>query len=241
MHPRTAAGNAVERRGRGFYGSILPAVWNFQLALRSRGLGSVFTTLHLAYEREAGELLGIPETVTQAALIPVAYTVGTDFKPAARRPIEQDHVLERLEANLMTIELVPLATMRATLATPFVLDGTPVGRALHLRGRRSAGRGRAAERDVEGSAAADWLVVGPDGTGTLDVRMLLETHDGAAVFMQYNGRVDLASGAAPITYTAPRFETGDDRYRWLNKIQAVGKGELDGDVLVYELYELDSR
>lgn len=72
----------------GFYGSILPGVWNFQLALRSRGLGSVFTTLHLAYEREAGELLGIPDTVTQAALIPVAYTIGDDFKPAARRPIE---------------------------------------------------------------------------------------------------------------------------------------------------------
>ena len=73
----------------GFYGSILPGVWNFQLALRSRGLGSVFTTLHLAFEREAGEILGIPETVTQAALIPVAYTVGADFKPAARRPVEE--------------------------------------------------------------------------------------------------------------------------------------------------------
>ena len=73
----------------GFYGSILPAVWSFMLALRSRGLGSVFTTLHLAYEREAGELLGIPDTVTQVALIPVAYTVGTDFKPAKRRPVEE--------------------------------------------------------------------------------------------------------------------------------------------------------
>lgn len=73
----------------GFFGSILPAVWSFQLALRSRGLGSVFTTWHLAHEREAGELLGIPDTVTQAALIPVAYTKGTDFKPAARRPVEQ--------------------------------------------------------------------------------------------------------------------------------------------------------
>jgi nitroreductase len=73
----------------GFYGSILPAVWNLQLALRSRGLGSVFTTLHLAFEREAADVLGIPETVTQAALIPVAYTIGTDFKPAARRPVEE--------------------------------------------------------------------------------------------------------------------------------------------------------
>jgi nitroreductase len=79
----------TNEEGAGFYGSILPAVWSFQLALRSRGLGSVFTTLHLAYEREAGEILGIPETVTQAALIPVAYTIGADFKPAKRRPIEE--------------------------------------------------------------------------------------------------------------------------------------------------------
>jgi nitroreductase len=70
----------------GFYGSILPAVWSFQLALRSRGLGSAFTTLHLLHEAEAAELLGIPDTVTQVALLPVAYTVGTDFKPADRRP-----------------------------------------------------------------------------------------------------------------------------------------------------------
>jgi nitroreductase len=70
----------------GFYGSILPAVWNFMLALRSRGLGSAWTTLHLAHEREAGELLGIPDTVTQVALIPVAYYTGTDFKPARRKP-----------------------------------------------------------------------------------------------------------------------------------------------------------
>ncbi|MGH9118071.1 MAG: nitroreductase family protein [Acidimicrobiales bacterium] len=73
----------------GFYGSILPAVWSFQLALRSRGLGSVFTTLHLAYEDEAAELLGLPNTVTQMALIPVAYYTGTDFRPAGRRPIEE--------------------------------------------------------------------------------------------------------------------------------------------------------
>ncbi len=67
----------------------LPRTTSFQLALRSRGLGSVFTTLHLAYENDAGKILGIPETVTQAALIPIAYTVGDDFKPASRRPIEE--------------------------------------------------------------------------------------------------------------------------------------------------------
>ncbi len=69
-----------------YFGSILPAAWSFMLAARSRGLGTVWTTLHLRKEKEAAELLGIPETFTQAALIPVAYTKGTDFKPAARRP-----------------------------------------------------------------------------------------------------------------------------------------------------------
>lgn len=72
----------------GFYGSILPAVWSFQLALRSRGLGSAFTTLHLHNEREAAELLGIPDTVTMAALLPVAYATGGDFRPADRKPVE---------------------------------------------------------------------------------------------------------------------------------------------------------
>jgi nitroreductase len=80
---------ASNEAGAGFYGSILPAVWSFQLALRSRGLGSVFTTLHLAYEEEVQTLLGIPNTVTQAALIPVAYTLGGDFVPAKRRPVEE--------------------------------------------------------------------------------------------------------------------------------------------------------
>jgi nitroreductase len=70
------------------WASIIPAGWSFLLALRSRGLGSVWTTMHLAKEREVGALLGIPATVTQAALFPVAYTIGTDFRPAARPPAE---------------------------------------------------------------------------------------------------------------------------------------------------------
>ena len=69
------------------FGSIFPAVWSFQLALRARGLGSTLTTLHLMHEQEAAELLGVPEDVMQVALLPVAYTLGTDFKPAARPPV----------------------------------------------------------------------------------------------------------------------------------------------------------
>ena len=73
----------------GLFGSIFPAVWSFQLALRARGLGSALTTLHLIHEKEAAELLGVPDNVMQVALLPVAYTKGTDFKRAARPPVSE--------------------------------------------------------------------------------------------------------------------------------------------------------
>lgn len=68
------------------YGSILPAVWSFMLAARARGLGSAWTTIHLMFEKEAAAILGIPDHITQAALLPVAYFKGEDFKPARRIP-----------------------------------------------------------------------------------------------------------------------------------------------------------
>lgn len=71
------------------YGSILPATWSLMLALRSRGLGAVWTTLHLAHEEAIAALLDIPPTITQAALIPVAYFTGDDFKPAPRKPLNE--------------------------------------------------------------------------------------------------------------------------------------------------------
>ncbi len=71
------------------WGSVLPAAWSFMLALHTRGLGSAWTTTHLEYERDAAEILGIPfERVTQTALLPVAYTIGTEFKLGYRAPLE---------------------------------------------------------------------------------------------------------------------------------------------------------
>jgi nitroreductase len=70
----------------GLFGSIMPATWSFMLALRSRGLGSVWTTLHLKHEVQAAQLLGIPANVTQIGLIPVGYYTGTTFRPVPRRP-----------------------------------------------------------------------------------------------------------------------------------------------------------
>ncbi len=73
----------------GMYGSILPATWSLMLALRARGLGSAWTTLHLRYEKEIATLLNIPDEISQTALLPIAYYTGTDFKPAKRQPAEQ--------------------------------------------------------------------------------------------------------------------------------------------------------
>lgn len=72
----------------GLWGSLLPAAWSLALALRARGLGTTWTTLHLGYEREVADVLGLPENVHQGVLLPVAYTVGTDFKPGPRRDLD---------------------------------------------------------------------------------------------------------------------------------------------------------
>lgn len=71
------------------FGSVLPAFWSFMLAARLRGLGTAWTTIHLMFEQQVAELLQIPfDKVTQAALTPVAYTKGIDFKPARRKPLD---------------------------------------------------------------------------------------------------------------------------------------------------------
>lgn len=85
---RTEGAGLVEQAGT--WGSILPAVWSFMLAARSHGLGTCWTTPHLHHEREAAAILGIPyERVMQVALIPVAHTLGTDFRPGPRVSIDE--------------------------------------------------------------------------------------------------------------------------------------------------------
>ena len=73
----------------GLFDSVIQAAWSFCLALRSRGLGSAWTTLHLGKAKECAEILGIPDDVTQVVLLPVAWTIGTEFKPASRRPASE--------------------------------------------------------------------------------------------------------------------------------------------------------
>lgn len=87
--------NASSGEQSGWYGSVLPGVWSFQLALRSRGIGSCWTTLHLGSESEVSELLGIPDTVTQVAMLPVGYYTGDTFSVTPRRPAADITFIDR--------------------------------------------------------------------------------------------------------------------------------------------------
>jgi nitroreductase len=84
----------------GYHGSVAPGVWSFQLAARARGLGSAWTTFHLVHEQQVAELLGIPDTVTQIALLPVAYYTGDTFRPAPRRPAAEITYFNRWKQTL---------------------------------------------------------------------------------------------------------------------------------------------
>lgn len=87
--PCLDASAAPEYNEAGMWGSIIQAGWSYMLAARARRLGTAWTTLHLMYEKEIAELLGLPEGIVQAALIPTAFSLGTDFKPAVRQPLDE--------------------------------------------------------------------------------------------------------------------------------------------------------
>ncbi len=143
----------------------------------------------------------------------------------------------------MSIELVPLCTLRVHLKAPIVVGAGCAGTRVIVEVASIAVKGDRLSGEMVGAAAADWILIGPDGTATVDVRATLRTDDGAIVFTQYTGKIaaDLSTGMQlPATaYVAPRFETSDQRYAWLNRIQAVGKGTLNEDFsLDYEWYEV---
>ena len=138
----------------------------------------------------------------------------------------------------MTLELIPLCTLAITLRDPIAVGDGPAGVRLIYEVAEATVKGDRINGRMLGQASADWLTI-TGTTASLDVRATFETDDGAIILAQYTGRSDLTKGpgGAPI-YVAPRFETGDERYAWLNSIQAAGKGSLDGSQLTYEWYEL---
>ena len=92
---RGRARNASAGANAGLYGSIIPAAWSLMLALRARGIGAAWTTLHLSYGTECNEILGIPADYTTAALLPAGYFTGETFRKAERVPAAQLTYWER--------------------------------------------------------------------------------------------------------------------------------------------------
>lgn len=140
----------------------------------------------------------------------------------------------------MPLELLPLCTATVGLAPPIFIPNTPVGTRVIGEVTSVTVEGERIEAHQRGAAAADWLTMAPDGTlGSVDVRVTWETDDGAVILVQYRGRFDTAQSPA-VAYVSPLFETGDERYAWLNRIQAVGRGTFSADMseLVYEMYEV---
>ena len=141
----------------------------------------------------------------------------------------------------MAIGLVPLCTLHMQLKPPIEVGAGPGGTRVIIEVASAQVKGDRLHGEMVGSAAADWVLIGPEGTGTLDVRAAFRTDDGAIIFVQYNGRADVSQGLNPpaTVYVAPRFETCDERYMWLNRIQAIGKGIVHEDfTLDYEWYEV---
>jgi len=137
----------------------------------------------------------------------------------------------------VSIDLIPLCSIDLTMGTQRLVGSGPAGFRAVVDTGSGVVRGDRLSGTIVG-AGGDWLVVnGP--VATIDVRSTIETHDGALVYVRYGGRSDFSGGpgAAPI-HIAPVFETGDERYAWLNLVQAVGKGTLAGESLTYELYEV---
>jgi hypothetical protein len=137
----------------------------------------------------------------------------------------------------LSVTLEHLCRIEAQLGAISVIGPTPSGVRTIVEVTGVVIEGERLRATLHEQPAGDWLTLGPDGTTTLDVRMTLATDDGALVHLRYGGRSE-RTPENPYNYVAAVFETGDPRYAWLNKIQAVGKGLRVGDRVLYELYQV---
>jgi uncharacterized protein DUF3237 len=140
-------------------------------------------------------------------------------------------VKEQLPGVEENASLIPLFRGVWRLAPYVILPSTPAGTraVIEMPNGRLEGRGICAH--TKGGANADWFLIGPDGTGTADARVTVETEDGAPIYLHGHGRCDIAEGwgGGTILRGYAHFETGSDKYRWLNKVHAVFRGVVVGD------------
>jgi hypothetical protein len=137
------------------------------------------------------------------------------------------------------MELIPLCTLDATIGGMHLIGTGPAGARTIAEVSGGSVTGERLNGTVKGNAAADWMRTSKDGIASLDVRVVVETDDGALIYITYEGRADWSEGPGtkPI-YMAPKFETSDERYTWLNAVQAVGKGQLGAGAVSYEIAEV---
>jgi hypothetical protein len=138
----------------------------------------------------------------------------------------------------MTLRLRPLATLTIVISQHTRIDGLPA----HAR---VIGEAQSCEllgdrvRASQAGGSSDWLTVHADGSVSVDARLLLATPTGSHLTVSYRGRAENMPATGAPVYITPTFETDDPQLRWLNHVQAVGKGVRDGTTLSYDLYELE--
>jgi hypothetical protein len=136
-----------------------------------------------------------------------------------------------------TIQLIPLGTMDIELGEPVIVGDGPKGSRMVVDVLSVKLRGQRVRAELATNDAADWLTISDNGKlGALDVRLTLKTEDGAFIYVEYSGRMDMEAGLIAV---APTFQTGSPDYSWLNRIQGVAAGSVNADtgLLTYTLYE----
>lgn len=135
------------------------------------------------------------------------------------------------------IELKPLGTMEIQLGEPVEVGPGPKGHRVVIDVLSARFTADDFTAELATNDAADWATLSDDGTlAALDVRATLKTDDGAFIYIEYGGRMDMNTG---LLATAPTFQTSAPGYSWLNRIQAVAAGSINPETgaLVYTLYE----
>lgn len=162
--------------------------------------------------------------------------VTFDFEPVTFDDDASLHLADIVRCG-GRMEIAPLGTMTVTMGSSVFMPNVPSGTRVVIDFADVVIEGeRLRARKAPGSPAGDWLIIGPGDVATLDIRMLLQTHDGASVLMHGLGRTDSAkfSSGAPCWFS-PLFETNDARYAWLNRAQGVARGTASGKIVTFEL------
>jgi hypothetical protein len=164
------------------------------------------------------------DAVTTDAVSTDTGTTDAEMTEAAARGTLPVEFLFTLTANIGEVD-------------PAVLTGTPSGTRMVVTAMSGTFDGPRLRGRVEPVAGGDWVVVRSDGSMLLDVRLVLRTYDDALIYMTYSG-IGVRTETGLKVRTAPQFETGDERYAWLNTIQAVAHGSRGDGTIVYDVYGL---